>query len=48
MIPTLVKIRDGVVDCVLICKDKNHLEEKFKEQAKLEGIAVTEDDMDNG
>ncbi len=48
MIPTLVKIRDGVVDCIFICKDSKHLEKMFKEQAKMEGIDVTDDDMDNG
>jgi hypothetical protein len=48
MVPTLVTIRNGVVDSVHICKDGKHLEKKFKEQALLEGIRVTEEHVDNG
>jgi hypothetical protein len=38
----------SVVECVLICKDTEHLEKTFKDQAKLEGIEVTKEDMNNG
>jgi hypothetical protein len=48
MVPTLVIIQECVVSLVLICKDKEQLEAKFKEHAKRFNFEVTDDDLDNG
>lgn len=48
MIPTLVVIRNGVVDKVIICNDATTLENLFHEESIDRGRPPTQQELDNG
>lgn len=48
MIPTLVSIKNGVVDNIVICKDGDELERLFIAENEAYGRETNEDEMTDG
>jgi len=48
MIPTLVTIRNGIVDQVVICEDGKELEDRFVAENRAFGRETNAEEMDEG
>ena len=46
--PILIVLKDNLVHSAVICKDKEDLEEKFKEECSDYGVEACDENMDNG